>query len=482
MVKFYSFLKILSQHKFKIYFFILILVTVITRFDQLGYSHYYGDETKTFYIDKTKPAIDFFLKQRKGPMQFFVVWTIEKLTQSYDETINRIPFAIASLLSVIGFYFVVKKLFEKNVYSSQIATIASFMFSLSGFFIAFGRTVQYQSFVLLFGISAVLLFLYKRPVLSGIMLGLGLLSHYDAIFYLIPIATLIFLKDVRDFKKITQFVVSMFLIAAPFYSLYFLSGNFSINTVPYIQNRITGSGALPNNSLLTISTYNPNYLYIIVLAFSLFTIFKTVKNIRNYYQFPEQIVLVCWFLFPFILFEIIFSSPGTHILNYLVPVIILSAVGIIEVFKLLKNKITKSIGIFMIHLIIISITITQINTFTPRFNQGYPWVNDISKNRYQLFLYGFPYERGWKEISQYLMSKRDFDNFYTNDDIETAAFYLYPKPTFKYNPTYYIEVSNNQQFKTEDTNFGKVFNYSLEKEIFRDGLKVATIYKRGQRK
>jgi hypothetical protein len=80
------------------------------------------------------------------------------------------------------------------------------------------------------------------------------------------------------------------------------------------------------------------------------------------------------------------------------------------------------------------------------------------------------------------MSQRDFDNFYTNDDIETAAFYLYPKPTFKYNPTYYIEVSNNQQFKTEDSNFGKVFNYSLEKEIFKDGVQVAKIYKRGQRK
>ena len=482
MIKFYNFLKIASQHKFKIYFFILILITLITRFDQLGYSHYYGDETKTFYRDKTKSAVEFFLNQRKGPMQFFIVWVVEKLTQSYHEAINRMPFAIASLFSVIGFYFLVKKLFEKSIYSNHIATIASFMFSLSGFFIAFGRTVQYQSLVLLFGIGAVLLFLYKRPILSGIMLGLGLLSHYDAIFYFTPIATLIFLIEFKNYKKITQFVLSMLLIAAPFYILYFLSGNFNLNTLPYIQNRVSGNGVLPNNSLLTISTYNPNYLYIIVLAFSLFAIFKTVKNIKHYYQFPEQIVLISWFLFPFILFEVIFSSPGTHILNYLVPIIILSAVGIIEVFNFLKNKIVKSIGVVMIHLIIISITITQINTFTPSFHQGYPWINNISKDKFQLFLYGFPYERGWKEIGIYLLAQRDFDNFYTNDDIEAAAFYLYPKPTFKYNPTYYVEVFNNQQFKTEDPNFQKVFNYTLQKEIFKDGVKVANIYKRGQRK
>jgi len=482
MLKFYNFLKIVSQHKFKIYFFTLILVTIITRFDQLGYSHYYGDETKTFYRDKTKSAVDFFLNQRKGPMQFFVVWVVEKLTQSYDEAINRMPFAIASLFSVIGFYFLVKKLFEKNIYSNHIATIASFMFSLSGFFIAFGRTVQYQSFVLLFGIGAVLLFLYKRPILSGIMLGLGLLSHYDAIFYLIPITTLILLKDARNYKKITQFVISMFLIAAPFYILYFLSGNFNLNTAPYIQNRVSGNGSLPNNSLLTISIYNPNHLYIIILAFSLFVIFKTVKNIKQYNQFQEQIALISWFLFPFILFEIIFSSPGTHILNYLVPLTILSAVGIIEVFKFLKNKLAKSIGVVMIHLIIISITITQINTFTPRLHQGYPWTKDVSKDKYQLFLYGFPYERGWKEIGKYLLAQRDFDNFYSNDDIDTAAFYLYPKPKFEYNPTYYIEVINNQQFREKERFIGLVFNYTLQKEIFKDGVKVANIYKRGVRK
>ena len=261
--------------------FFLIVVTIFLRFDNLGYSHFYGDETKTFYLDKTKTALEFFLDQRKGPVQFIVSWIVEKLTGGYYELYQRLPFALASSLSVLVFYFLLKKLFSDNPEKDKIAILSTFLFSINGFFIAFGRTVQYQSFLILFGLTAILLFLYKRTILSGIFIGLSFLSHYDAIFFLFPIVYLAAQSYKKDLKNHLYLLLATILIAAPFYILYLTSGKFQINTADYLTNRISGKNLLPNNSLLTTQVYNPSFLYLVLLSFSSFTFIKIFKSIQN---------------------------------------------------------------------------------------------------------------------------------------------------------------------------------------------------------
>ena len=123
--------------------FILVLSFLI-RFVGVGYSNFYGDETKVFYLDKTIPAFEFFMDQRKGPMQFFVVWLVEKFSGVPDELYTRLPFAFAGFLSVVVFYLLSKKLFN-----DKVALLSTILFSFSGFNIAFSRTVQYQSFLIL---------------------------------------------------------------------------------------------------------------------------------------------------------------------------------------------------------------------------------------------------------------------------------------------------------------------------------------------
>src|SRR5689334_61102 len=124
-----------SKERFLILF--LLIISAVPRFWGLGASHFYGDETKTLYLDKTIPAITYFLDQRKGPMQFFVTWVVEKLSGGFSELWMRLPFAIAGLLSVLVFYLLVKKLFDYKV-----AFVASLLYSFSGFSITFSRTVQ----------------------------------------------------------------------------------------------------------------------------------------------------------------------------------------------------------------------------------------------------------------------------------------------------------------------------------------------------
>lgn len=164
----------------------ILLITVLLRFPGLGYSHFYGDETKTLYWDKRIPAKEFFLNQRKGPVQFFVVWAVETITGGFDELAVRMPFAVAGTVSVFIFYLILKSWFNKRV-----GYIGAFLFATNGFFVAFSKTAQYQSLLWLFGLLAVLFAEYSVKksrhkklylVLSGLSLGLGFLSHYDAIF------------------------------------------------------------------------------------------------------------------------------------------------------------------------------------------------------------------------------------------------------------------------------------------------------------
>jgi len=128
-----------------LYILLIILLSSIPRIWDLGYSHFYGDEIKVLYIDKSVPASEFLMNQRKGPIQFITAWVMEKISNGYSEAIIRLPFALAGIINVFLFYILVKKLF-----GSTSALISTYIFSLSGIQIAFSRTVQYQSFLLLF--------------------------------------------------------------------------------------------------------------------------------------------------------------------------------------------------------------------------------------------------------------------------------------------------------------------------------------------
>src|SRR3989344_7139823 len=86
---------------------LLLSVTVILRFPQLGYSHFYGDETKAIFYNKSISITDFLLDQRKGPLQFVITWLTENTFNGFKDNYIRLPFALSGFLSIIIFYLIV---------------------------------------------------------------------------------------------------------------------------------------------------------------------------------------------------------------------------------------------------------------------------------------------------------------------------------------------------------------------------------------
>ncbi len=470
-------LKKYSKYIERTFLLVLLLLNVFLRLLQLGYSDFYGDETKVLYLRKDVSAAQFLLDQRKGPVQFVVAWGMEKLTGSYDEFWTRLPYSLAGISSVIVFYFVVCNLFNK-----RIAAIASLLFSLNGFFIAFSRTAQYQSFLILFGLLAMLfaqLYLKRNKdfllVLSGSFLAFAFLAHWDAVFYLVPISMLLITFDKKWKKSLLLFGVPFALVSMLYYFPYLYQGYFEQNVSNYILRRIDGKEQLPNNSAFTFWLYNPSIIYYIPLVFIPCAFRKYRKGLSS-----ELVILFVWFFIPFLIFQFFFSNPGTHTQNYFVPLTVLGALGLVSFYDSfhstdLKN-VLKSLFLFILTLMFI----VSSYAFVPAINTGYPWQgSNLEKHRNQYFIYGFPYNRGWREVRTYFEEHGWPRSFYTNDNVDIAQYYLnYAAVHIPYEtqmPEYYIYVVNSQEGDVMPVEIAAT--YSLEQEIVFNGNVVAKVFK-----
>ncbi len=450
---------------------VLFVVTAILRLPGLGYSHFYGDETKTFYLDKTIPAKQFLLDQRKGPTQFLVSWTMEKLSGGYDEFVTRLPFALAGIAAVIILYLIIKDLFNYRA-----AFIAAILLSVNGFFIAFARTIQYQSILLFFGFLALYLVIRyvrnSRPwllIAGSASMALACLAHYDAVFFVIPVIYVLVKNNVK-LKNFALFCVPVVILLAAFYVPYIVSGYFSTNTLGYIERRVTGSNFDQNFSPYTIFVYNPFIFGLLPLAAAFFVFFKEISW--------QKSVFLLWFVLAFLTFQFVFLNPGTHIYNYLIPLFVLAGIQLDELAKT-APKFFGNVLLYVLTFVIALQLIYSLQVYLPSFNKGYPWNAPIEKNRH-LFLYGFPYYRAWDKVQDYLYAKRGVRNVYTNDNATIAEYYLQKfdvtPPGSNFLPQYYVFIYESQEFRPMD--YGFLMNYTLEKEFYHNDAPVAMVFRR----
>jgi len=465
---------------------LLLLLAAIPRFVQLGYSHYYGDETKTLYLDKTVTAFRFLMSQRKGPVQFMVVWLMEKLTGGFDEFWIRLPFALAGLLSVLFFYLYLKKL-----YGFKTAILSSFVYAFSGFNIAFSRTAQYQSFLMLFGFSALYLFeLYSTTgkkaylLLSALAFSGAFLAHYDAIFFVLPLTYSYGRKFItsQDYRKLLffWFILPIIVLCSLFYIPYIARGAFLIDTVNYLSKRFVGRDYLPNNSLYTISIYNPGQIFIVMLLAGLIAaLLSKDATLRKLFN---------WFFIVFVIFEFVFQNPGTHIQNYLIPLYI--AFGYFTASRWNTARL-KNIPLFITVVFSYSLLfLISLWTYLPVFNTGYPWTTaklgfikiDRPAPKYQLFLYGFPYNVGWDQIRNYMVTLKGVRGYHTNDDDTLGYYYLKTIPLTlpgdNFLPQYYIDVTNPMETQYK-SGFLQIYasKYTSLRKFYVNGVKTAEVYK-----
>ena len=260
----------------------LLILAVFYRFTWLGYSEFQGDEALVTWgaARAISGEDDILFLHGKSPAEILLPTSLWVLDGRMNEATARFPFALASLIGAVGAYLVGKRFFGRDA-----GFIAFFLFAINGYFIGFGRVVQYQSLVLAMSILAVFSAhraledrLDAYQIFSALLMGAGLLSHYDAILTL-PAVALLWFGRLLQSKKVgphrrwfmgTAALVLLVSIAAAFYLPLFRDLHFA-QMFSYLSGTRVGTNLFNNHVrflLLSGTLYNSSY-YTAGLVFAL---------------------------------------------------------------------------------------------------------------------------------------------------------------------------------------------------------------------
>ena len=445
----------IRNHKFiALQISLLIGVGVLLRLADLGYSDFQGDEIDALcrYSDFKTPLqfIAYLLGQRKGPVQFVVTCAVSLFDAGLSsELAVRLPFAIASLIALACFFILVYRLF-----TLEVAIYASFLFATNGIFIAFGRIVQYQSFVLLgvvTGILGLTLALQSEKWrVWGLYLGflsaaMALLAHFDAAFALPPMAVLVLhwwrtFQARPDFARLRRHLIAAMTLFAFLVLGFYLEYSTRLGPfqTDYWAGRLTGEST---NIFLLFQFYNPDpaiWLYLVAVLIGLTRLRASVN-----WQ-----VLLAWLLPPLIFMVLIFKDSRTHAYTYLLPLLILAGIGIdalihwLQYFLREKSlRIANMLGL-AIFLLLAYISYEIFVDHQPEyplqpkrvFHLELPGGNPVGA-------FGFPHSNNWREIAKWFERLPSQDlTVVTNEKLEIPRFYMpaglqyrYGRPEFPEN-------------------------------------------------
>jgi 4-amino-4-deoxy-L-arabinose transferase-like glycosyltransferase len=418
---------------------LLLIVSLWLRLVELGYSNFQGDELNALCRSTDFKSLYQFvfhlLGQQKGPVQYLVTCTYSLFDPSFSsELAVRLPFAVANLAALACFFLLVRRLFNL-----QVAIYASFLFAVNGIFIAFARIVQYQSFVLLGGTAALLslslALQYEKWRLPGLYLGfllaaMALLAHFDAAFFLPPMAVLVLhgwwrFRSRPGFARLRRHLVAagalFTLLVLAFYVPYALQlGSYQTN---YWENRFANA---PTDILQLFQFYNPGP----VLWIGLGLVILGLTRVRNTLGWQ---VTLAWLLPPLIFMTLIFRDSRTHAYTYILPMFIVAGVGIDALTgwlsRLLGERASRAAiaAILAVFLVLSYISHAIIIDRHPE----YPWypkrVLGMPLEGGRLTgTFGFPYRRDWREIGQWFeeLPRDEQLVVVTNEKFQFVTFYL----------------------------------------------------------
>jgi 4-amino-4-deoxy-L-arabinose transferase-like glycosyltransferase len=316
---------------------LIILLAGSLRLTYLDYSEFQGDEgTVMMRAARAIQGDDAQLfYHQKGPVEVLLPMAMWALSGTINEWQARLPFAFAGILGVAAFYLLGRRWFDE-----RSGFIGASLLAINGYFVGFGRIVQYQGFVLA-AVTLALLALWRwsqegerRWLLAGsALLAFGLLAHYDAGLVL-PAAIYIVGQrlwanrsqrhtriPIRDLLGASALALG---ILALFYFPFMRHPNFA-KTLTYLSSaRIGTQGPLYNNILssLPLATFYNSSYYLIGLACLI-----VLASFLSFQRIGLLIPIACHFLV--LLLSILGSTPGSGLALWVGPVMAVLLLAIV---------------------------------------------------------------------------------------------------------------------------------------------------------
>lgn len=381
----------------------------------LGYKEFQGDEGTA--LVRAAAALTgndgtLFLHQ-KGPLEILLPMQLWGLAGATHELWLRLPFAWAGILGVLAIWLLGRRWFGRAA-----GRYAALLFALVGFAIAFGRIVQYQSLVVLFGTLAVLAAQRYRTdgagsdlLLSGLFFAGGLLAHYDAVLVAPTVGWLLLRRVVAE-RRIDWRSWGIALLAglgalALFYLPYVLNPNFARTFAYLLGDRVgVGSEGAAGGDLAGVwrmlTFYNSTYFIgglLILIAPALAGLARTRRGMA---------AVLLW-LTPTLFYTLIVSDGRTHVYTLFPGGCLLAGMALERALTALRGRRAAHalaltlVGAWLfvsaayVYLLFVDHTPERQRTWEvnrPPFN---PVTWDAPPD-YGLF--GFPYQAGWRVVHE----------------------------------------------------------------------------------
>ena len=283
--------------------------------------------------------------------------------------------------------------------------------------------------------------------------AVAILSHYDGLF-IAPFAIYLLGRWYSSQTKLPLQARRLHLavpaaLAVTALGLFFIPFIFDLgeDTLQYWQLRLAGEEAagVPS-SMFTFRLYNPllsTYFYAFFGLLSLFRLRKTLP-------------VWLWFLFPWVVLEVVFTDPGTHIYTYIMPACILVASGI-EILtdiarRLLGNRAGTALAVGVATLAVAFLALVSHLIFidhTPEYpweeRRILSWTVGAPGDEYRAWVFGFPYNRQWEAIGEFVNAGENTRYYATNEKKIIAEYYI--PYTFDIDQAgYYIHIYHPQRF------------------------------------
>ncbi|MFH1143637.1 MAG: glycosyltransferase family 39 protein [Candidatus Eisenbacteria bacterium] len=169
---------------------LLLVAAAVVRLLGLGRQSFWVDEALSFHYARPDDALtwEHLLDNLHGPLHAFVLHFWMRIAGT-SEAMVRLPSVVASLLAVLAFWFLIRR-----VWGARLAWIASALLAVSPFHVWYAQEARNYSFLILFAILAQwalhrVLSEGPRPralALYGLALLGGFLSNLSMAFLLLP--------------------------------------------------------------------------------------------------------------------------------------------------------------------------------------------------------------------------------------------------------------------------------------------------------
>lgn len=331
----------------------LLVIAGMLRLPGLGYHEFHFDAA--IVLIRAREAIrgedDALARHTKGPGEIAAALAVYRALGTANETAARLPFALASIGSVLGLAVAGRRLF-----GWMVGWWGGLLLALNGFALGLSRLVQYQPAVLLLTILAVwAAWEFARGggqrwlLLAATFAAFGLVMHYE-VALLAPALLWLTWQGGRTRPAATARSVlgaggaGTLLLAATY--LPTLLHPYAATTRTYLTNRVGALGTWNGPFFVEMGTfYNSIYFFAGLLLLAGVGLALGWQRRR-----AATVLLLLWFAFWLVLYLFVMRFPGTHFYLLMPAWSLLAALAIVTMVRALPEGLPRAAATILLGL------------------------------------------------------------------------------------------------------------------------------------